>query len=398
MHYDLVIIGGGLVGASLALSLCKSPLSTDFKIALVDARIPTNTDPRLFALNYASCEFLKSLELWQQLEPHAAPIHNVHVSYQGHFGAVRLNRKAVALPFLGHVIPAYQIETLLNDVLAHQSARNTHLTIYRPAELIQLEQKNNKAFLKIVCEDANSNQTIMIETPLVIGADGAASTVRTQSSISQKTVDYQQSAIVTRTQLQRAHHHIAYERFYAQGAIAMLPLINRECATIWTLDKKSADELMQLSDSEFLSVLQKEFGYRLGKLLSIKTRHMFPLKMVRAEKMVDQCVMLLGNAAHSLHPIAAQGFNLALYEVALLSKCIRQKLSCQSVLQMCDLQQVSELMQKKQATSIGVSHRLSTLFADQSLLKSITLPMGMLGLDIIEPLKKKFVNTMAGRA
>lgn len=376
-HYDLIIVGGGLVGAGLAVAL----RDTDLKIALVDARIPDCNDPRLFALNAGSCQFLENINIWSQLAEYACPIHQVHVSHQGHFGAVRMRCEDVKLQSLGHVIPARYIEAALNDALI--SLKNCDL--YRPAILKKLHQENEKAELIISTESGEK----ILESKLVIGADGTESTVRKELNIATERFDYGQSAIVTRTTLKRSHHHIAYERFNGKGAIAMLPLIDDECATIWSGENAMISELMSLSDNDFLSKLQKEFGYRLGRLESIQKRHVFPLTMVRAEKAIAGCVYLLGNSAHTLHPIAAQGFNLALYEVATLVQGIKDK---------TDLQTIWKKTQKRQAGSIGVSHRLSQLFMDDSLAKNLVAQVGMLGLDIASPIKKKFLQGMLGRS
>lgn len=385
-QYDLIIVGGGLVGAGLAAALRQSPL----RIALIDAKLPSSDDPRLFALNTSSCQFLENLNVWQQINKYASAIHQVHVSHQGHFGAVRLNRDEVNLSALGHVIPARYIEAALNEEL--QALPNC--TVYRPATLQAIHQENNQVQLRIVTE----NGEIKLQAAIVIGADGTESTVRKLLNIKTDIFDYEQGALVTRTQLHHTHHNIAYERFEKNGgAIAMLPLINNECATIWTADKQTISQLRELSDAEFLAVLQKEFGYRLGRLQSISQRHFFPLRMVRAEKAVEQSVLLLGNSAHTLHPIAAQGFNLALYEVAALAEVILEKSSKQQAITTQDLQGIHAHTQKQQAASIGVSHRLSRLFTSSSPFVGLAAQLGMISLDITTPIKKRFIKQMMGR-
>lgn len=385
MGYDLIIVGGGLVGAGLAAALRQSGLH----IALIDARLPSNDDPRLFALNNGSCQFLNNLGLWDKLAPYAAPIHQVHVSYQSHFGAVRLHREDIHLPALGHVIPARFIEAALNEELTSLP----NFTLYRPVKLTALHQEEGKATLTLEMEEGEK----MLQSSIVIGADGTESTVRSQLNIAAEIFDYHQSAIVTHTSLQRSHQHIAYERFNAKGAIAMLPLTHHSCATIWSADTKTIGELTALSEKAFLQRLQKEFGYRLGRLQKISKRYVFPLRMVRAENTVTQCVFLLGNSAHTMHPIAAQGFNLALYEVAALVEGMMERIAKHEFISAADLQQISERIQKQQAASIGISHRLSQLFSGKSLLMSMALQLGMIGLDIAAPIKKKFTEGMTGK-
>jgi len=221
--------------------------------------------------------------------------------------------------------------------------------------------------------------------------------VRKQLNIASDATDYQQSAIVTRTTLRRSHQQIAYERFNEKGAIAMLPLPENECATIWSADNDSIAKLMLLSEEEFLQKLQKEFGYRLGKLIKIEKRHVFPLRMLKAEKIHVDGVFLLGNAAHTLHPIAAQGFNLALYEVAAIAEGILTKLAKHQNVSALDLQQISDNTQKQRSLSLNVSHHLAQLFSAESILISFVLQMGMLGLDIATPIKTKFIRGIMGR-
>ncbi len=384
-RYDLAIIGGGLVGAGLALALRH----TGLKLALIDAKLPSHHDPRLFALNNGSCHFLETLELWQQLLPHATPIHQVHVSNQGHFGAVRLRREEVNVAALGHVIPAGKIEEIMHTAVSAASS----IDVYRPALLKALKQEKGSAVLTLTTDAGE----LQLASGIVIGADGTESAVRKLVGIQASVFDYQQSAIVTRTRLQRAHDHIAYERFTRDGAIAMLPLTGTECATIWTASNSKIAELMVQDNQAFLNSLQTEFGYRLGRLQDITQRHTFPLRMMRAEKAAAGCVFLLGNSAHTLHPIAAQGFNLALHELNLLVTGITEKIAQQETFTALDLLKISEQTQKQQAMSIGLSHRLAQAFSADSLPMNAILSLGMLGLDIAPSAKKKFINLFLGR-
>lgn len=202
---------------------------------------------------------------------------------------------------------------------------------------------------------------------------------------------------MTRTQLQRAHDNIAYERFIEGGAIAMLPLNDHECATIWSTGKAQAKTLMSLSDADFLQQLQQMFGYRLGRLQKINVRHCFPLRMMRAKQMHAGRVFLLGNAAHTVHPVAAQGFNLALYEVALLAEELTGTVKTAADLTNEKFQQLSRLAMRQQKVSIGFSHRLTRYFSLQSTWMSILTSLGMTSLDATRPLKKYLLQRILGR-
>lgn len=386
MQFDLIIVGGGLVGAGLACALRESGL----RFALIDASLPKQNDPRLFALNNGSIQFLKNLHLWPTLAADASPIHQVHVSHQGHFGAVRLSCEEVNLPELGYVVPARYIETSLNQALTSLP----NFILLRPAKLKSLRQQDHHAMLTIAMETGEQE----LQSAIVIAADGTDSTVRAQLNIPTEVIDYQQSAIVTKTKLQRSHPQIAYERFYAKGAIAMLPLLDDEYATIWSADYETISQLRALSDEEFLQALQKEFGFRLGRLRKISQRFVFPLKMVRAEQAMKGSVLLLGNAAHTLHPIAAQGFNLALYEVAMLVENMMEKIAKRGSFTVSDLRSMVPIMQKQQATSMGISHRLASAFSNNSFLMNFALQLGMVGLDVCPAIKKRFIDKMMGKA
>ncbi len=382
MKYDIIIIGGGMVGATLALTLSQS----DLRIALVDAS-PLNLgyDHRLIALTYNSFCFLSDLNIWNALAPYAETIKKVHVSDRGHFGKVCLSASDLQLPALGYVVPAKYINAALNTL----DNKNKYDT-FRPATLKNISQTTSRATVVIETEGHEK----ILTANLIIGADGTHSTVRKLMDISTETIDYRQKALVTVTHLNRAHHNIAYERFHGNGAIAMLPLTQQRCATIWTDDNSIIDSLMQLSDSDFLQTLQKQFGYRLGRLLKIDSRHIYPLKMIKAKEVVKERIILIGNAAHTLSPIAAQGLNLALAEIAMLAKTILQQLPLSTI---PNWEQYLSQQRQQQSTSMRISHGLSKVFAKQHSLVNLLRPLGMIGLDLNNPFKNYFARLVMGK-
>ena len=383
MQFDITIVGGGLVGASLALALRELPLS----IALIDAKLPSNEDPRLFGLNASSCQLLQNLNLWPQVAEQASPIEAVHVSHRGYFGGVRLTAQEAQLKNLGHVLPARHLEKALHEAVAALPT----VTVLRPATVTALSQHGELTVTQ-------TDKTHTITSPVVIGADGTESSLRALCHIPTTVKDYAQTAIVTRVLLSRPHRHIAYERFCDHGAIALLPLPNNECACIWSVDNTVAASLLALSDEAYLKTLQTEFGYRLGRFAGITQRYQFPLKMKRATQSVSGNVILLGNALHTLHPIAAQGFNLALYEVAALVDGITAALSRAEPINIALLQKISEETQSQQQTSLSVSDQLARLFTTDNTMVNHFIGAGMTGFDCLPPLKKYFVEHMIGRA
>lgn len=380
MSFNLVIVGGGMVGAALAVSLKNTPL----QIALIDAA-PNHSveDARLIALNAGSVSLFESIGIWPALKSHAAPIKQIHVSHRGRFGITRIDSKELKVPALGYVVPAKYINAALYSALNDIN----HVKLLRPATLQALTQDDVKVSLDIAGDFGVQTLT----ADIVVGADGSFSTVRDLVNIAADKVDYQQSALVTSTILQREHNNIAYERFLSEGAIAMLPLADKRTATIWTASNEKIAQLMQLNDQAFLAELQTQFGYRLGRFVGIEKRSVYPLQMVRAKEQLQKNVLLIGNAAHTIHPIAAQGLNLALTEVAYLAKYLQapiETLSWQNLPQEFTQQQFSKKL----------SHHLTWLFSSDYFLLNVARQVGMLGLDVLPGLKKRFALRAMGKS
>lgn len=369
MQFDIIIVGGGMVGAATACALQHRSL----KIALIDATVlDAAEDHRLIALNYNSIQFFKNLNRWDALAPYATAIKSIHVSHRGHFGVTRLHDADVNLPFLGQVIPAKHINQSLYQQL-------DNITLIRPARLTHLQQEEDH--VRITIKTGLEEKKLLAK--IIIAADGTQSTTRDLANITATVTDYHQSALVTTTELSRTHHQVAYERFQSNGAIAMLPLFKHRVATIWTANTERISELLQLNDAEFLKELQHQFGYRLGKLNAISQRYSYPLRMVKAAQKIKHRVLLLGNAAHTLHPIAAQGLNLALFEVVTIADYLshHDKLSL-----------LEEFAEQQQTISMRLSHHLSWLFSYDFFPIRAARKIGLVGLDVCQPLKKYFIR------
>ncbi|MCD6038990.1 MAG: ubiH [Gammaproteobacteria bacterium] len=382
MKFDIIIIGGGMVGATLACALTLSKKS--WRVALVDAAEEKKEDARLIALNEGSCCFLKNLGIWPLLIPYAAPIQQIHVSHRGHFGIARITAHELGLTTLGHVIPASSINAALFTTLKNSK----NITLIRPATLNTIMQNPDTVAISIDTAQGKQEHT----ADILIGADGHRSTVRELIEMPTHTIDYQQSALVTVTELARPHHYIAYERFQEKGAIAMLPLIGMHAATIWTAPRDYITDLMQLNNEEFLHQLQQQFGYRLGRMQKTGKRTVYPLQMQQAHQQKKQNVLLIGNAARTLHPIAAQGLNLALYEVATLLDYF----STQTSLKRCLENLPVHSLQHKFSQSL--SHSLTELFSKKVFPLNIARPMGLVGFDQCIPLKRKFTHYAMGKS
>ncbi len=318
VDYDVVIIGGGLSGGSLALALQGS----GYRIAVVEAvgddqRLVSPAGDRALALAYGTVCLLKSLAIWDELETQSAPITEIHVSDRGHFGTTRLSARTEAVDALGYVIGA----AILEDRLA-AALEDSNVDRISPAKLTGFKSGPDAVLLTLRKE----TRDLGLSTRLLVGADGVNSSVRRFLNIGQTIRDYQQTAIVTQVRPDIDPAGIAFERFTATGPLAMLPTLDRCCSVVWTQPTAAAEQLMTLNDGEFSARLQNAFGFRLGRLTTLSKRVQFPLQLVRSEKMIAHRSVLVGNTVHQLHPVAGQGFNLGMRDVALLAEMIMNDL------------------------------------------------------------------------
>lgn len=314
--FDLAIVGGGLVGCSLAVALGRQGKKTILIEAQPESSMDSSWDERCIGLNAGSKHILQSLDLWNGLAPSCEPILSTHISERGRFGAARFSAEQAGLQALGYNTPLRTINELL---WARAVASN--ITIRRPAKIKGMDLLANSVKLQIEGADPSS-----IHAKLVVAADGAHSAVRRILGYAAATRDYGQSAIVTAVRPQYPHQGIAYERFLKSGPMAVLPKPDDEhghaCSLVWTLGTDEAKARLLLSDNHFLSQAQDAFGERLGRFLDLGRRQSYPLHQVINEQIVGPRTVFIGNAAQSLHPVAAQGFNLGLRDAATLASVL----------------------------------------------------------------------------
>ncbi|MBA3661273.1 MAG: FAD-dependent monooxygenase [Gammaproteobacteria bacterium] len=393
MQHDLIIVGGGLVGLSLALALRGTPYS----IGLIERQSPQLQDARLFALNHASVTFLKTLNVWDSVAQEAAPIHEVHVSRKGHFGSVRLSRNDLKLDTLGYLIPARHIEKALNEVILKLS----HCTVYRPATVQTIARQAENITLHCKAEEGEK----VLRGTCLIGADGSDSVVRGMMHIQTEEKVLQQIAIVTHIYLSKPHQFVAFERFTNDGTLALLPmkatkedeaLARFPVATILTTSKNEAQQLLDMSEENFRQALQEAFGFRLGKFIHTGMRFTYPLRHLRAEQTNLSNVILLGNAAHTISPVAAQGFNLALWEVACLAKMLKEHDHHPHDLATL-APQFNQYIAKHQSTAINFTARLTDMVhGPLHQWTPSVLSIGMVAFNLLPPLKRRFLKQMMG--
>lgn len=330
--YDLIIAGGGMIGASAAIALSQLGL----KIALIELNPPeqtTNTsfDQRAVALSAASVSIFKSLGIWDSIQPLAESIKKIHISDQGHFGFARINAEDYPIESLGEVIPLDQTGPTLWQVIK----QNKNIEIYSPFELVNIvtksacEKSDGKVSEQVKVALINKNDAVehVISAKLLIGADGTFSSVARLAKIDIQNTEYQQHAIIANISTQQSHQNRAFERFTASGPLALLPLTHNRLSLVWCNRSDDIEALMACDDDEFRGKLQRAFGYRLGAISKVGVRTQYPLSLRVAEKPFSDRVLLLGNAAHTLHPIAGQGFNIGIRDVAALADHIERAIT-----------------------------------------------------------------------
>lgn len=389
-HYDILIVGGGLVGYSMAYALRDLPIS----IALIEAVAPkphltASLDTRVITLSAGSAAIFSQLGLWQKMAEFAEPIRAIHVSDKGRFGFTRLIAEEHGIAAFGYVATINH----LNHLLWQACQQCTNVNFICPATLTELTTDNQQATATIQYED--SSQTITAS--LVVAADGAQSAVRKLQKISTTTHHYHQTAIATTVALNQEHQQTAYERFTANGPIALLPLQNKECAVVWTLPTQDADTMMSASDEIFLAKLQKCFGYRLGRFKSISKRMAFPLQWIQANQIQANNSVFIGNAAHTLHPVAGQGLNLGLGDVNTLAELIQHALTTQQNLGAATLTTAYQQRRHRPQQVISLfTHYLVTCFSNDLFPLTWLRNIGMIGMDHCTPAKRKFARYFMG--
>lgn len=312
MH-DVVIIGGGLVGSSLAIALDGIGL----KVALVESAAPRvdaqpSYDERNLVLARASLNALQALGVAKFYAGLTTPIERVHISRRGDFGAVRIAAAELDLPELGAVIPARE----LGNALLKRLDRCVELQRHAPAQLIDIESFDDHVRLRLRSGDGEAE----LQTRLLVGADGTRSIVREHFGISTSDTDYAQSAIVTTLMPSRPLAGTAYERFTDSGPVALLPLTGGRAGLVLTVPSEDAERIAALDDDAFIAFVHERFGYRAGRLTRPGKRKPYPLMRSLANTLTASRIVLVGNAAQTVHPLGAQGFNLGLRDALTLAE------------------------------------------------------------------------------
>lgn len=314
--FDIVIAGGGMVGASLAVALAGQPL----RIALVEA-LPFGApsqpsfDARTVALSRSSFRILSTLGIWPDIETAAATIRRIHVSEHGRFGTALIDAAQQGVPALGYVLDNRELGAALWARLSTQD----NCRVYAPARATGVEADGGRLRLALAGEGCPA----VLAARLLVVADGARSALREGLGIGARVQGYGQGAIVGNVAVSApGSRDVAFERFTPEGPLALLPAGGGRYAFVLTRESARVQPTLELPDAQFLALLQDAFGWRLGRLTRLGRRAAYPLELTVAGRVTAPRAVLVGNAAHALHPVAAQGYNLGLRDVAALAELL----------------------------------------------------------------------------
>ena len=382
---DVAIVGGGLVGASMALALAGTAL----QVALIEAVPPDSDaqpsfDERTTALGSGSRRIFEALGIWPEIAPEAGPIETIHVSDAGRFGFARLRAAEQNIDAFGYVVPNRVIGTAL-----WRRLRGTRVRIEMPASPREVLLHEDAARLTL-------DNGVQLSASLVVAADGAESRVRAAAAIDASVKDYEQVALVTTLQTSEPHRRIAYERFTPSGPIALLPLASGRYGAIWTLPPSQAQAMLQADDAEFLRELQRAFGWRAGRFDAAGRRGAYPLRLARANATRAARSVLIGNAAQSLHPVAGQGFNLGLRDAAILAEVLAQAPAGADVGTQGILEQFSSWRAQDRRGVIGFTDGLVRLFGDERAGVRVARDAGLLLFDLAPFAKRELARVSTG--
>ena len=387
---DVAIIGGGMVGASLAVALAGSGVSTMLVEGVPHAahapgsKAQPSFDDRTTALGNASRRIFQALGVWERLAPEAAAIRAIHVSDAGRFGFARLSAEEQGIEAFGYVVPNRAIGAALWNKL--QDATDILLRVPARPDQVQITDTGIKFALG----------TESVSARLAVAADGAHSVLRAAAGIEADVEDYDQVAIVANVAADRPHDGTAYERFTGSGPLAVLPLHDGSYGVIWSCNPARATEVLAFDDATYLRELQERFGWRAGRFVRAGVRASYPLKLTRAATTVAVRTVLIGNAAQALHPVAGQGFNLGLRDAAMLAEVVASARGDVGSPEL--LRRFAAWREGDRSGVVRFTDGLVKLFADTRPAVGVLRNLGLLLFDLSPPAKSALARVSAGFA
>jgi 2-octaprenyl-6-methoxyphenol hydroxylase len=391
--YDIVIAGGGMIGTSLGVAL--APLN--LKVAIVEAvargaEQQPSFDDRSTALSRSSQRMFQAMGLWAEIAAASTPIKSIHVSDKGRFGFSHIDAAQQKVEALGYVV----INRVLGQVLQKAIAGVVGLDMICPGKITAVSLGDARA--EVLLDEGPDTRSLTCK--LLVAADGANSAVRDMIGISATRVDYGQWAVIGNLLPEKKPENRAFERFTEAGPVAMLPVADDRAAFVWMQSPERAKAALLLADDEFTAQIQEAFGYRLGRFSKVGKRAAYPLALSKTNGLISRRSVVVGNAAHGLHPVAAQGFNLGMRDVAALCDCIADARTDGSV--DCGranvLEAFDEWRRPDQKKLVRFTDGIVHLFGDTRSPVRVFRNIGMLGFDLIPGVRRIFAKHTMGLA
>ena len=383
--FDIVIVGGGLVGASLACALA----STNLRIAVIEAvsfksQQQPSYDERVLAVAQGSKRILDAIGVWPEIgKADATPIKTIHISDRGRFGASHLRHFKYGVEALGYTVPA----RALGSALAQKLEQLPHTTVMCPVKVTELDVERDRAVLTILQDSKKDKLTCK----LVVFADGTNSDIRRNLNFRREIYKYGQTAIISKVTPSFPHNNTAYERFTDTGPLAMLPTSGNRYAVVWTALDEQVEGLLHCPDDEFLEQLQHRFGDRVGTLRKLGARRAYPLSFVKVLRPVRSRIVVVGNAAHTIHPVAGQGFNLGLRDVSTLAEVLHDAESSELDIGAIGVVDRYWKWRERDVNRVGwFTDSLIRAFSNNALPLVLLRDAGMVALDLM-PLAQQFL-------
>ncbi|KWQ04814.1 ubiquinone biosynthesis protein UbiH [Acinetobacter harbinensis] len=399
MQQEVIIVGGGMVGLSLALMLAKAKIAVKLLEAIQypnyeDADLApyhSSFDARNSALSRRSVQIYQELGLWDVLQQHATPILHVHITEQGSFGKARLLAEQEKVENFGQVIE----NAWLGRVLLTQVRQQPLIELIDGVQVTALTQDQDYAYIKAL----RGQQPLSLQAKLLIAADGRDSFCRQALGIGVDEHDYDQVAIVTTVQTSKPHQQVGFERFSPLGPLALLPLPGEyRRSVVWPVKKGTEQEwLGDDNDQHFLAALQQAYGDRAGKFQKTGKRFSYPLSQVLAEKQASGRVVLMGNAAHTIHPVAGQGFNLCMRDAYVLVRSLTEQLAKSSDIgepRMLLAYEAARLTDQQRV--IKFCDSVVRGFSNQNPILKLIRNTGLLAFDVVPGIKPLIANYAMG--
>jgi len=403
--FDIVIVGGGMAGATMALALAPAVAKMGLSIAVIERhpyqqeQSQPSFDDRCLALSWSSRQIYQSMGIWDKLAQRDGDgfeaIKQIHISDCGHLGVTRLDHQKEGVPALGYVVES----RVVGEVLIEQMKQQENVHIFCPATIEHIVSTADDVTINLTLGSKFKHQ---LSARLMIIADGVNSTTRESLGIQINQRSYAQTAIITNIETEIAHQNVAYERFTDSGPLAVLPLTRQRSSLVWTVRDDQLQDIMALNDVDFTRALQQRFGYRLGQINRVGRRASYPLVLMTIENNTlahQKRVALIGNAAHGVHPVAGQGFNLGLRDISALAELIVAEMQSYKSADPGNQALLSHYWQWRQADIrqvTGITNGLIKLFSNQSTPLAVLRNTGLLLADIMPPVKHAIAHEAMG--